>query len=189
MFRRSSSLAARMRGHGRSLWAGFNFLAVISPLLASPAAAQRVSQPSFTRYRATLAYRPAARADALGVGQEPRSVTLLAVGGLVGGAAGFFGGALAGSRIEESTGCGFGLEDCGLFGGFLGAFVGETLLLPLGVHIANGGRGNLAESYLAAVLIAGAGLGLSAASDRVEPMLLVPVAQLVTSILIERHGR
>ena len=105
----------------------------------------------------------------------------LALGGVLGGAAGLFGGAIVGARITEDD-----CEDCAFVGGVYGAVVGGSAGLPLGVHATNGGRGRLLPSLLASLAIGGAGLGVAVLADRSEVMIGVPVAQLVTSILIER---
>ena len=105
----------------------------------------------------------------------------LALGGVLGGAAGLFGGAIIGSRITQDD-----CEDCAFVGGVYGAVVGGSAGLPLGVHATNGGRGRLLPSLVASLAIGGAGLGVAVLADRSEVMIAVPVAQLVTSILIER---
>ena len=105
----------------------------------------------------------------------------LAVGGVLGGAAGLVGGAYVGARITEDD-----CEDCFLLGGIHGAIGGWSTGIPLGVHLANGRRGKLLPSMLTSLAIGGVGLGAALAADRYELMIPVPVAQLVTSILIER---
>lgn len=55
-----------------------------------------------------------------------------------------------------------------------------------GVHLANRRRGNYALSLLASAAIGAAGvLAVDAANDG-WPLISVPIAQLISSILIER---
>ena len=107
---------------------------------------------------------------------------LLAAGGILGGAVGVFGGALAGARITQHD-----CEDCGIVGAAYGAVAGGSALLPLGVHLANGSRGRLVPSLLSSLAIGVAGVGVAAASNSVDVMIAVPVLQLMSSILIERR--
>jgi hypothetical protein len=78
-----------------------------------------------------------------------------------------------------------------LSGGVAVATIGEGLLLPLGVHIANGSRGSYGKSALTSLGIAAAGL-LALQALHYDPpgapivLVAVPVAQLATSIAIER---
>jgi hypothetical protein len=112
------------------------------------------------------------------VGTHP---ALLVLSGVLGGAAGLVGGALAGARITQDD-----CEDCGLVGGIYGGVAGWSTGIPLGVHLANGRRGKLLPSLLASLAIGGAGLGVAVAANKADLLIPVPVAQLVTSILIER---
>ena len=106
---------------------------------------------------------------------------LLAVGGVLGGAAGLVGGAYVGARATEDQ-----CEDCFLLGGIYGAVAGGSAGLPLGVHVANGSRGRLLPSLVASLAIGGAGLGAAALTNTYEIMIPVPALQLLSSILIER---
>jgi hypothetical protein len=106
---------------------------------------------------------------------------LLVLSGVLGGAAGLVGGAFAGARITRDD-----CDDCGLVGGVYGGIAGWSTGIPLGVHLANGRRGKLLPSLLASLAIGGAGLGAALAANKAELLIPVPVAQLITSILIER---
>ena len=121
---------------------------------------------------------PGPNASSRVVGTHPG---LLALSGVLGGAAGLVGGALAGARITQDD-----CEYCGLVGGVYGGIAGWSTGIPLGVHLANGRRGKLLPSLLASLAIGGVGLGAALAADKAELLIPVPVAQLVTSILIER---
>jgi hypothetical protein len=108
---------------------------------------------------------------------------LLATGGVLGGAVGVLAGAVAGARLTGND-----CEDCGLVGAVYGAVAGGSALLPLGVHVANGGRGNFALSLLSSLAIGGVGLAVAHESNSAAVMIPVPVLQLVSSILIERRA-
>lgn len=119
---------------------------------------------------------------------ESRSAPVLSVGGLLGGAVGVVGGFYVGALLAS--------DDDGddldvLSGGVAGATIGEGLLLPLGVHLANGSRGSYATSALASLGLAAAGL-LALEAVHYDPpgapivLIAVPIAQIATSIAIER---
>jgi hypothetical protein len=142
---------------------------ILSPL-ADRLEAQRLTPSRFASGDATVTARPA------------RTPTpWLAAGGLVGGAAGLFGGALIGGKLTEDD-----CEDCSIVGVIYGGIAGGSSLLPLGVHLANGRRGNYGKSLLASLVIGAAGFGISYATDEYGLMFAVPVAQLISSIAIER---
>jgi hypothetical protein len=73
----------------------------------------------------------------------------------------------------------------------IGAGLGEATLLPLGVHLADRRRGSYPRMLLASLAIAGAGVGLVAATDGhgARPILISSaLLQLVASIAIERRS-
>ncbi len=118
---------------------------------------------------------------------QPPTINLV-VGGLAGGAVGLFAFGFAGALIADSQARdgGDGYEALGGF--VLGAVVGESVILPLGVHIANRRQGDYALSLLASAGIAAVGVGLTAAMEDMAIVFLpaIPIAQLITSITIER---
>jgi hypothetical protein len=154
-------------------------LSIALLVLPVPAAAQRLAPSLFVSGDAV----PSA------TGPNPSAVTVrqathpawLALGGVLGGAVGLVSGAYIGARATEDR-----CEDCFLVGGIYGAVAGGSAGLPLGVHLANGGRGRLLPSLAASFAIAGAGLGASALTNTDGLMIPVPALQLVSSILIER---
>jgi hypothetical protein len=114
--------------------------------------------------------------------------------GIGGGAGGVLAGGAAGLAVGLSLANGCQGEDCGLVGlatTIIGAGVGGSLGIPLGVHLANGRQGSYALEAAASVAIATAGVLAIAESDNRTAqdavMIAVPVTQLVSSILIERH--
>ncbi len=113
--------------------------------------------------------------------RQQANPALLATGGVLGGVVGLFAGALAGAKLTEHD-----CEDCGLVGAVYGAVAGGSALLPLGIHIANHGRGNFGLSLLSSLAIGGLGLALASETNSASLMIPVPIAQIVTSILIER---
>jgi hypothetical protein len=120
------------------------------------------------------------------VAEQPVSDGRMILGGLLGGAIGFFGGGFAGAVINDTDDS---EDDLAALAGFaLGAVIGETLTLPLGVHVANRRQGNYGLSLLASAAITGVGIALATSGDdRLEYLIPVPVLQLFSSILIEKR--
>ncbi len=107
---------------------------------------------------------------------------------LIGGALGYLGGGLLGYEIESSS-CNDNYEDsfCGIAGFLIGASAGGALLMPLGTHIANGGRGNSGVTLLATLGATGLAWGIAAANESAEDLfVMVPLFQVATSIAVER---
>jgi hypothetical protein len=112
----------------------------------------------------------------------------LAVGGLAGGALGFFAFGFAGAFIADSQ-APEGSDGFEALGGFvIGSAIGESILLPLGVHIANRQQGDYGAALLASAGIAAAGIGLTSLMDDMAIVFLpaIPIGQLISSIAIER---
>ena len=118
------------------------------------------------------------------------SVPSMAAGGLVGGAIGLIVFGYLGAVIADDPDSS---EDLDALGGFvLGGALGEATMLPLGVHLVNRRQGNYAASMLASVGIVVAGLGLAFLTEDQAPLpgiilAAIPVAQLTSSIVIERR--
>ena len=105
--------------------------------------------------------------------------------GLLAGAIGFFGGGFAGYGIDKMSSDYYDEWD-GLWGFVIGAPIGESLLLPVGVHLANGRRGNLPLAVLASVGIAGTGIAMAASTGEAKILVAIPIAQLIACTAIER---
>jgi hypothetical protein len=119
---------------------------------------------------------------------ESRPAPVLAAGGLVGGGLGVLGGFTVGVALASDEDD----DDLDLLGGGVaGATIGEGLLLPLGVHLANGRRGSYMTSALVSLGLAAVGL-LALDTAHYDPptapivLIAVPIAQIATSIAIER---
>ncbi|GIW53305.1 MAG: hypothetical protein KatS3mg081_2660 [Gemmatimonadales bacterium] len=102
-------------------------------------------------------------------------------GGLAGGAVGFFGGLWVGGALVDRN-CEVEDLHCLLVGLGIGAGVGESLLLPLGLHLGYGRRGNLGLQVAGSVALAGLGLAAVALTHEPAVLIPVPVLQLVVGL-------
>jgi hypothetical protein len=123
---------------------------------------------------------------------ETGSDAKMATYGLLTGAAGFVLGGLMGAAM----GVGNDADDNdswveGLAGAVVGGTVGESLMLPIGVHIANDRQGDLLWSMPASLTIGTVGVMIARNLDskgKAWPIyVLTPIAQLAASIAIERN--
>jgi hypothetical protein len=121
---------------------------------------------------------------------ESGSTEKMAAYGLLIGAAGLLvggvvGAALSGDRDDSDS----WVES--LQGAVIGSTIGESLMLPVGVHLANDRRGDLLLSMPAslAIGVAGAAIGrkLESTGKAWPVLILTPLAQLVAAIAIERN--
>lgn len=119
---------------------------------------------------------------------RPAPTVQLVLGGIAGGALGLYAGAHAGYAVE-----GIGVRadlwerssEYAPTGLLLGAIVGETLLLPLGVHLVNGRQGKYWSSALLSGGVTAVGLLLALPTAGIS-LLVIPVGQLYTSVRNER---
>lgn len=159
--------------------------AALAASLVRPLAAQRLPERlrRVDTWHAASSRRPVAPAAAA---SQPDYLAQI-MGGLVGLALGGVAGGYAGVALQgrSAQAC----EDCGLESFVVGAMVGSSLGLPLGVHLADAGSGNLLTGIWASMLIGGAGIAAVYAFDSPAPYVVVPLAQLVASIAIENHRR
>lgn len=110
------------------------------------------------------------------------------MGGILGGAVGFAGGALIGLHAndcykhggESSFFCNF---DTGLV---LGSISG-AVLLATGVHLGNGRHGHFKSDLLVSMLIGGVGFGTAFAVESRVILFSVPVVQLIGTVYMERR--
>jgi hypothetical protein len=110
----------------------------------------------------------------------------LVLGGAVGGALGLFGGMIGGALLDgRDERC---RDNCFGPGIMLGTAIGEAAGVAMGVHLANGRRGNAGTSILASTAILAGGVLVGVGADSPAVILAIPLAQLATSIAIERAG-
>jgi hypothetical protein len=153
----------------------------------APLAAQRIQPSPFARAELGVmegsdAYRASSLTTGARVPADAVDAGKMMGGGLLLGAGGLIGGALIGHQFEGSP-----CEDC-ILGAFFGALAGESLAIPLGVHLGNGRRGDVGPALAASIGIAAAGLGAAAMSRQWGVLLTIPVLQIAASIAIERHS-
>jgi hypothetical protein len=102
------------------------------------------------------------------------------VGGIAGGTVGMFTGALVGSALSnERTDT---IEESAV----VGLVIGETLLLPVGVHVANREQGNLLADIAVSTGIGAATILLGAFDNSGEFLLVGTAAQFVAVVATER---
>jgi hypothetical protein len=133
-----------------------------------------------TAQRLAPRLRPAR--DSVGVANNSGAMV---VAGLTAGAIGFFVGGYAGAALGGGNRT-CGDDPCGLESALWGATAGVSTFIPLGVHLANHGRGNYGSELAASVIVGIVGLGFTYSSNDARALLLVPLGQLVTSVVIER---
>jgi len=162
--------------------------AAIALLVTTQAAAAQLEPPS-------LAQQPAPRFG-YSAAQTPASTGRMVAFGLAGGAVGVLAGGLLGGVI--GGGSYFGGRECpdeewvcDIRGAFIGATIGESLLLPLGVHLGDRRQGSWPPAALASSAIGALGAFLAYENqDRAAWIVtLTPIAQLAASIAIEGSTR
>jgi hypothetical protein len=121
---------------------------------------------------------------------ETGSDAKMAAYGLLTGAAGLLVGGLVGAALSGERGDADSWVDA-LEGAVVGSTIGESLMLPVGVHLANDRSGDLLWSMPASLAIGVTGAVLarnfSSKKKTLPILILTPIAQLAASIAIERH--
>jgi len=157
---------------------------------AAPASGRQAPLPTVSATGPIPAYAPPV---------EPSVTSRLVGPGILGGGLGWAVGAVAvGVPLAKWNPFGSSALDDGSWtpGLIIGFELGEAIGIPLGVHRANGGRGDLRTSMIASLAIAAVGTALLWTDDfdavfetrRSQTILLaVPLAQVITSIFIERR--
>lgn len=161
--------------------------ALLSLAALAPAGAQHAAPPlAALRLQAPPA-APAVYPPPQEASGRQASDAMLALGGIAGGGLGLFGGAALGYAIETGlTGCEGG-DWCGILGAFGGGLVGELVMLPLGVHLANGRRGSYGWTAAASLLAAAAGgLASTGFGDADFMMFVVPAAQIYAAVVVQK---
>lgn len=144
--------------------------------LGSAGAAWHTSTPADVRPMYALRLADTARADQTGAGW-------VAVGGAAGGAVGFLGGLAVGAMFGEAT-SGDCRGYCSLDAMAYAGLAGEALGVALGVHYANGREGSLPGGLLVSAGVLG--VGVAARRELPMPWLIVPAAQILGAMLVER---
>ena len=124
--------------------------------------------------------------QAFGDSSRLRSDLTLAFGGAMGGISGLLAGGFLGARLEMAGGC-RGNEWCGFGGAVLGAAIGTTIMIPAAVHLANEQRGSFGSDLAASAAALGGGLAIALVTQDAEPMLLVPLAQIIGAVAVEKR--
>jgi hypothetical protein len=162
-------------------------VALLLGLPAAPAAAQGgAASGPFSRWQAAPILRLNETAGVAAAAPAPRDGLTLALGGVAGGVAGFFAGGYGGVAIAEATDDCYTDDWCGIGAAFTGAAIGSAAAIPLGVHLANRSRGNYGRSVAVSAGIGALGILAAIAAESGEVLVAIPVAQIVSSVLIER---
>jgi hypothetical protein len=157
-------------------------------LLCAPVAA-RAQERTPTSFDTTSSKLPAD--SSLAPREEMKPDDAMSTSGLFLGIVGMLGGAAIGSQIGQSD-CPAREVDKGCVGrhAYTGALIAGTVLVPIGVHLANRDRGSLPLSMAVSALAAGLlYYGLKAVPGEpiaMAPFLAAPV-QVVTSIRLEKR--
>jgi hypothetical protein len=172
------------------------FASSIAPAIVpgiAPVAAQQLTPAPFARYDPVLPVSGLVADKLAEPSATRRSVRdfqattdgpdtgALVLAGLVGGAAGLFGGAVVGGRLQRSP-----CEDC-FEGALAGAVLGESLAIPLAVHFVDRRRGQPLPGMVSSLAIAAGGIFLAAELRQGPVLLAIPVVQLAAAIASERH--
>jgi hypothetical protein len=109
----------------------------------------------------------------------------LAFGGVIGAIGGLLAGGFIGARIELAGGCSG--EWCGFSGGLLGAAIGSTVMIPVGVHFSNDERGDLEQVLGASGFALAGGIAFALVTQDATPLLLIPMAQIISAVAVEKR--
>jgi hypothetical protein len=101
-------------------------------------------------------------------------------GGILGGTVGLFAGGVIGSAISDEQ------TDTIEEGGLWGLAIGETLLLPIGVHVGNKSQGNLLADIAVSTGVGAATIALGVMSNDGEGFLVGTIAQFIAVVATER---
>ena len=120
--------------------------------------------------------------------QSARSTLTLVAAGAAGGAIGFYLGAYAGGNARAGCEREGGGAGCGRTAAGLGAVIGEAVLMPVAVHLANGRHGDLGKEILVSAAVPVAAVLSYAVIGKAGDALIiaVPVTQIWSAIHFER---
>ena len=116
--------------------------------------------------------------------RDKRLLLGIALGGLLGGAIGYLAGGLIGALS-----CDWNVKEAGcLESSVYGAVIGNSIMIPIGVQVANWQRGN-PSLFLLTLLVAGgiaaAGLAAYYATGVERAVIALTVLQLVSCVAIQ----
>lgn len=154
---------------------------LIPLLLAVPGhalGAQRIPPNPFPRAELAPA-TPLRTQAAMGVASGGGDEAKLAFAGAIGAVAGLVVGAVS----FRSRSC----DELDCWGpAFYAAMAGESLGVPVAVHLANGRRGRSGGAILTSLAIGAGGLGAAILCDEPALLLAIPVGQIASAVAIER---
>jgi hypothetical protein len=156
-----------------------------APLLAELAAAVPDSAAATNATPATTegSVAPAAAPGVTAREETQPSIVLPVLGGIVGGTVGLYGGAIAALALNDD-----GSSDLGDLGAaVLGGLVAEVVLLPLGVHVGNAGKGSFLGDLAVSALTGVAGIGLIALIQDAPGVIAGVGLQLGSVVYVERR--
>ena len=157
---------------------GVHFLVLAAVLLATPTAAQEIATARSGFQRNGIAHgvpaAPAMRVEGdTTVGQMLATGTFAAFLGVV-------GGAFVGARMATCEADGWG---CGIAEGAIGALVGSTVMVPLGVHLVSRHSPFLAK-FGTSVAVLGVFAAFAWATNPLV-ILVTPLAQIIATVGVE----
>ena len=163
---------------------GFVGLAAVASSAGSQLHAQRLADVRLAVH--PIAPRETITHVSLMAGDTTQSVVLMVLSGVAAGAAGAMAVGYAGEKMDKAS-CGPDEIFCGLGGAVVGAFVGETFALPLGVHIAGRKKGSYSLELLTSLGITALGVA-SANVTGGWSLAFIPPLQLWACIAQELRG-
>ena len=108
---------------------------------------------------------------------------------ILGGAVGFGVAVLATRLVYQANGGGriCGDDPCGMYPAILTLMIAEPILIPVGVHAANHGRGSLGGTFFSSLLTAGAMLLVGNWIDMGDAgFYITPPVQILAAALVQR---
>lgn len=120
------------------------------------------------------------------VPSPPRSSGRLILGGALGAVTGLGVALLAYTTFDRQHLCLASDCDSKLGTGLVAATAGTTLMIPLGVHLADSRRGSFLRDLLFSAGVAGLGWGGAAVAGDGRWLILIPPAQIAAAVLSER---
>lgn len=155
---------------------------VVASLASAPAL--QAQMPGPTRF---VSWRPEALGlPVLATGADSTTTkgsgSGMVLGGIGGTLIGWMAGALVGNALTQDQ----GEEEWD--GAVYGAMVGATVAVPVGVHFGNHGHGSLLNELLVSAAIGVAGIAVTSATNSWIPVVLTPLAQVISTIAIEDHA-